>query len=647
MPSGTFTAGITSTANGPLTISQFYSTPRSTPGNVGVCLSGGGSRAMTAGMGQLRALSYLTSGNQSLLGQVKAISTASGGSWLGVPFAFLPANAPSDASYLGSYNSNQGALKLAELAQLPAGNAGVPLTTELFSLPGIAAQAYLLWKFLHVPANMLWQTALALHLLSDCDLYSMVSAFNLGPNDMFSFDRATVQKDVTNPGSQPPLNPSLAQETVHFFADQVSSSRTPRPFLICNISMLVNEPGAAVQFLAPVQATAFLTGILGTPQGTDDNGQPLGGGGVSSFAFNSNFVSAQNGVATVEQTRQWSLIDIMGASSAFYAQELKDQFLQWAADPKKFAADLAESLEKIWEWIQKHFPSHMHASALDHLKLLAAPHLLNAPFLKVNWPAFDAIIPAYNYWPVSSPQPLSNPQSTQFADGGSLENTAINGLLAYSDVKSVISFINTEQPLVAGKYGISDGQGGTLPDTNYIVDEMIPPLFGYRPYESGEIDESYTGYVLYATTNYSDYEMYKNNQIFDSRYFPALLQGLAAAAGAGLISNSPIFTQNLEVLPNTTFGIKGGQSITVVWCYLNYAAAWGELFAGNSDVQKLIQSEVASHNFPHYHTPDTCMSASQINLIAGLTSWSVVAADEPNKTFTSLFTASAAAAKVG
>lgn len=647
MPSGTFTAGTISTANGPLTVSQFYATPPSTPGNVGVCLSGGGSRALTAGMGQLRALSYLTSGNQSLLGQVKAISTVSGGSWLGVPFSFLPTNAASDSAYLGSYNSNQGALTLAELAQLPAGNAGVPLTSELFSLPGIALQAYLLWKFLHVPANLLWQTALALHILSDCKLFSMVSAFNLAPNDMFSFNQATVQKDVTDRSSQPPLNPSLAQETVHLFADQVSSSRTPRPFLICNISMLVNEPNTAVQFLAPVQATAFLTGILGSPQGTDDNGQPLGGGGVASFAFNSNFVSAQNGVATVEQTRQWSLIDIMGASSAFYAQNLKDQFAEWAADPKKFAAELAEFLEKIWTWIQKHFPSHMHVSALDHVKLLVAPHLLNTHFLKVSWPDFDAIIPAYNYWPVSSPQPVNNPQPTLFADGGSLENTGINGLLAYSDIKSVISFVNTEQPLALGTYGISDGQGGYLPDTNYIVDEMIPPLFGYRPYESGEIDESYTGYVLYAATNYSDYEMYKNNQIFDSRHFPTFLQGLAAAAGAGLNSNSPIFTQSLEVLPNTTFGIKGGQTITVVWCYLNYSAAWGDLFAGNFDLQKLIQSEVARNNFPHYKTPDTCLSATQINLIAGLTSWSVVAADEANKTFTSLFTASAAAAKAG
>jgi hypothetical protein len=68
-----------------------------------VSLSGGGSRALTAGMGQLRALNKLTANDQSLLAQVKALSTVSGGSWLGVPFTYLPPESPSDAAYLGPW----------------------------------------------------------------------------------------------------------------------------------------------------------------------------------------------------------------------------------------------------------------------------------------------------------------------------------------------------------------------------------------------------------------------------------------------------------------------------------------------------------------------------------------------------------------
>src|SRR5215472_2829089 len=109
MPSGNFNTNIIATP--PISINQFYNTPPSTPGNVGVCLSGGGSRALTAGMGQLRALSYL-----NLLGQVKALSTVSGGSWLGVPFEFLPAAGPTDSAYLGPYVTDPGSLTVTELA---------------------------------------------------------------------------------------------------------------------------------------------------------------------------------------------------------------------------------------------------------------------------------------------------------------------------------------------------------------------------------------------------------------------------------------------------------------------------------------------------------------------------------------------------
>jgi len=645
MPSGSFTAPVTSTANGPLTISQFYTEPPSTPGNVGICLSGGGSRALTAGMGQLRGLSFLqTSNGQSLLSQAKALSTVSGGSWLGVPYEFLPPSAANDASYLGAYNPNQGNVTLDQLAQLPNGNAGVPLNSYLFSPVGFAVEAYLLWEFLNVPANMLWQTVIALNILSNYNLYSPLSASNPAPNDTFSYDTTTVQNDVTNPNTRPPLNPTLAQETIYLFADQQSGSRATRPFLICNMAMLVNEPDTNIQFLAPVQASAFLTGILGTPAGTDANGQPLGGGAVTSFAFNSNFVSVQSGVATVNQTRQWSITDIVGTSSAFFAQLLQDQFKEWQDNPWEFLKTLAEFAAEIWQWIKNHLPSPAQEEAADWVREMASVSERKAALPQISWPDLQAIIPQYFYWPVSNPQPVNNPQPTMFADGGSLENTGICGLLAYSDIQSVISFLNSSVPLATGQYGISDGHGGYLPDTNFIVDEMIPPLFGYRPYEAGDINDSYTGYVLYANTNYTDYQMYEHNQVFDSQYFPAFLQGLAAAAGNGLNSNNAIFTQELPVMPNKWFGIAGREKpITVVWCYLNYVAAWGSLFANNPDVLALIQSEISDNYFPNYSTIDTDLSATQTNLMAGLTSWSVVSADQANATFSSLFNSGAAA----
>ena len=57
-------------------------------------------------MGQLRALNRLTANGRKLLPQLKALSTVSGGSWLGVPFVYLPPGSATDAAYLGPWVEN-------------------------------------------------------------------------------------------------------------------------------------------------------------------------------------------------------------------------------------------------------------------------------------------------------------------------------------------------------------------------------------------------------------------------------------------------------------------------------------------------------------------------------------------------------------
>jgi len=98
VPSCTFQAQLVTTASDDLTVGGLVGTRATpTPGNVGICLSGGGSRALSAGMGQLRALRHLkTEDGLSLLAQTKAISTVSGGSWIGVRFESMACNAFSE-----------------------------------------------------------------------------------------------------------------------------------------------------------------------------------------------------------------------------------------------------------------------------------------------------------------------------------------------------------------------------------------------------------------------------------------------------------------------------------------------------------------------------------------------------------------------
>ncbi|HET8637137.1 MAG TPA: hypothetical protein VFL96_09835 [Acidobacteriaceae bacterium] len=627
MVAGIFSVGTTIT--GPLSIKQFYVTPPVTPGNVGVCLSGGGSRALTAGMGQLRALNKLAANGHSLLAQVKALSTVSGGSWLGVPFTYLPPGSPSDTAYLGPWVEDQSTLTPAILAQLPAGNAGVPISSPLFAPKLLAVQALLLYAFLRVPADMLWQTLIGLNILADYGLYA--PTVHLTPTDTFSFDAATVATQVANPS----LNPTLAGEPIDRYADSRDSTRTHRPFLTCNSAMFLKQPDMALELLAPVQITSFITGIFGTPTGEDGNGRKPGGGGVNTFGFNAAYLSASGDSATVAQTRQWSLTDAVGTSSAFFAEVLQNLFAGWRRNPADLAAVVASNAGRIQHWIRTKLPIEAQRPAADLLRLNVQPGL-GQPLLQAALSDLQEVIPSYQHWSVLDPQPSVQPRPSQFADGGNLENTGIAALLAYSDIDSIIAFINPATVIAPGPYGIADGHGGFIPGTMIIVDSCIPPLFGYQPYGSGRPGEN-EGYVPYGQGSFDKYPIFANNQVFASAAFPALLQGLWAATGGGSYARPAIFTQRLAVRPNTWFGVTSPREVTVVWYYLSFVAEWEALFANNQPVRAVIELERSANSFPNYSTLDTNLSATQINLLANLTAWSVNEVEKASGVFSSLF----------
>lgn len=632
MTTQTFTAAVTTTP--PLTVAQLY-TPASTPGNVGLCMSGGGTRACNAGMGQLRAFAALQANGSSLLGQIKALSSVSGGSWLTVPYQYMPASGPSDAAYLGTYDTNQGALTLAQLASLPAGNAGNPMTSIVFSLEGIAGTAVLLYELSlklspsdPLPANMLWQTVMGLNILDSYNLFD-VSTSNLAPLDMFSATSSSLAA-ITN------ANSALANKTAYLFADQVDSSRTQRPLHICNMSQFVTVPSSTFPLLAPVKANGIMTGMVGMPaNAVDANGLAVGGGGVDSFAFNSSFSSLSGSTATVTQTRQWSLTDIMGTSSAAFAETVQNQIAQWEAKPWLFLKWLAEEGEAIWQWIKSHLPEALHATAQA---LIARGQAGPEAIADFTFPNPKDLIPQYLSWPAGAAGANSTPNT--FADAGSLENTGLASMLAFSDIDSAIVCVNSETPMAPGTAGISDGNGGWLPGTMVIVDDALPPLFGYQPYDAT------TGYVLYSAGGASPENMlFANSQVFESSAFADLLNALWAAAGSSAPATQPaIFSQSLTVQANAWFGVAARSTpMTIVWVYLNYASDWADLFTDNAPVQSAIASELATNQFPHYNTLSTELTATQINLLAHFTSWSVVTAERQSNVFSSLFAASSSA----
>ena len=629
MAAGAFSAEITLTT-GPFAARRFLPHRANTSGNVGVSLSGGGSRALTAGMGQLRALRKLTLHGQSLLAQVKALSVVSGGAWLGVPYVYLPPGGPSDTAYLGPWIEDQAALTPEMLQVLPAGNAGVPISSPMFSPRLLAVQALLLHAALHVPPEMLWQTIIGLNILAEYGLYA--PTLQLAPTDTFSFDAATVANEITG------QNPTLANETIYTYADADSSRRERRPFLVCNSAMFLTEPGSSLQLLAPVQTTPFITGILGTPSGEDTNGRKVGGGGVTSFGFNSTCDAISGSNATIAQTRQWSLTDAVGTSSAFFAEVLQNLFHHWRQDPADLAAVMASEANTIRHWAKRRLSIELRDAVIERLRLYGRSPLAARSQLQSSLSDLQELIPCYPCWPVLDPQPGTLSRPNRFADGGNLENTGIAALLAYSDIDSIIAFVNASVPMQPGAYGVADGHGRFIPGTTTIIDDSIPPLFGYQPYGAGKPGNE--GYVPYDTGNAGRDPIFANNQVFDQAAFPALLQGLWEACGRESHASPAIFSQRLSARPNQWFGITTAREVTVVWNYLGYVGNWVALFDKNKPVHAIIEAERATNDFPNYRTIDTNLSATQINLVANLTAWSVNEA-EGTRAFSRLFEASA------
>lgn len=629
--SGSFKGQLTETSGG-LSVGQFVSLPN-TPGNVGICLSGGGSRALSAGMGQLRALSYLQLNGQSLLSQTRAISTVSGGSWLGVTFEFLPAST-SDGEYLNEYVPDPGRLvpttepghtEAETLDELPEGNIGNSVDSDLFSVPALAVEAFLLHKLLHTPLDFLWQALIGAHILEPYGLYN--PGRNALPTSLFSWDQGTLQSQVTGP------NPQLGNEPAHLIAGVASGQgRARRPFFICNTAMFLSEPKAKFQPLAPVQATAFMTGIVGSPDGTDANGRKPGGGGVTSFAFSSNPTAVQGTGVTVDQQRQLSLADIVGSSSAAFADTLRNQFALWEQDPKQFLELLKELAEDLWDWIKGLFShldeidklgEHVAADLFEPEKLLESRLDLSTTSdlasLKADFRLLQELIPQYQYWPVAGVQPFPQTSPTGFADGGSLDNSGVNAMLSYSDVDNVIAFLNSSTPIAAAQHSMIDAEGHEVPNTRVIITPDIPPLFGYQPYNPQR------GYVLYAGDPNPIFPQGANSRVFEPGLLAEVIQGLWAASGSGASSGSTLYKQQkLAVQPNAWFGVQGDRTVNVLWVYPNRDQGWFDLL--NPSVQDLLApfDDPSTFNyFPHYSVFDTDLTAQQINLLANYTAWMV------------------------
>ena len=618
----------------PLTVSGLRRDQRVTPGNVGVCLCGGGSRAMVAGMGQLRALAHLQANGKSLLSQVKALSTVSGGSWVGATFVYLTGET-SDQDYLGEYVADPGRLVRGRtkghsdaetLDILAPGNIARVAANRSFGAVGLAWQALFQHGIFKVPVRMTWPVLVGRHILQPYGLYKPMRRHRMLPQSLFSHDRDTLERDVVA------HNPKLRKRTAHLYADVDDPQRIPRPYLICNMGMFLRQEGSKFQPVAPMQSTPYFTGVIGTPDGVDSNGLRPGGGGVASFAFGTEPSQQRGDWADAELERPWSLADAIGASSVFYAEALQNHFAEMRDDHDAFTRLMDEGeatqdawLDSVWESQDEGKPT-----PIERLFAHGAKQQLDTGKIPAVLAEIQELIPEARCWPVREGELPESFAKTRLSDGGTVENTGICGLLAYQDIDNVIAFVNSAKPMAQAEFGVLDEHGRLVPDSNIFIERQMPPLFGYQPYQDG------LGYELYAGDDDPVDPEFGHSQVFESAGFPRLLQALWRASGnhdnPGANLRPAIARLTLRVLPNAWFGIPGRghvgddnpRGITLVLVYTMRVRTWfDQLQPGLQKMLGDFDDPESFHDFPHYSTFDTHLEEHESNILAHFTAWTV------------------------
>jgi hypothetical protein len=515
---------------------------KTTKKNVGVCFSGGGSRALSAAMGQMRGLNHL-----GLLDQTFFISAVSGGAWASTLYTYLPAAIP-DKDFLGTVVEDPHKLwwipldhkaEPTNLNYLPPNNLGnVP--TRLGFLSDLA-QLWDLKEKYGYPMNELWVRFIGKVIFEPFGL----SAVYENPSDPATYGKPTKFYSLYEWYVKNGIIKRNKKLTVNDFY----LVERNRPFLVVNTSMFKDgKPGSE---LLPVESTAVGAGIRQSFPNAGPQGQDIGGGLVEPFAFGStNQKKLEKREVQVDVNQRFSLSDIAGLSSAAFAETIES----------------------------KH-------------------------------PDFNGLLPKYNYWPITNLGEAKNASVPyNFADGGNLENTGIMAQLA-RNVPTIICFINCETKM----------KQVTGPDKKpvVVVDDMIPPLFGYAPIGDGN------HYKKYADGGIDPkYKPHNKNRVFHYHEFDKLLTKLWDAKQSG----GPVMylQKDLEVIPNPKFNVPGKNKVQVLWVYNSKIEKWWEKLKW--ELRAELDVDVLQFgNFPHYDTVlQLKLSEVQVNLLAQMSCWNII-----------------------
>lgn len=276
---------------------------------IGVCFSGGGSRALSAAMGQYRGLMNKRDKNGvPYIDRVGTISSVSGGTWASSIYIYLPKEftydeliggvaQPSELRWKGSGPAALDYLHTNSMGQVP-GRVGISEIVE--QIVELHHAGFKDW-------SQMWRAAIGRLVLKPFGLYEEDSEFN--PTTYYAWQPEWFDKFIG------PKNSSLRSSQFHF-------ARNRWPWLTMNTAMFVEENS---DYMAPVMSHMFRSGINGTFPQKGQTGPTVGGGCIQPFAFASRYVNTpEAGRANVASPRPFSLSDIVGLSSSAFAEELQE-----------------------------------------------------------------------------------------------------------------------------------------------------------------------------------------------------------------------------------------------------------------------------------------------------------------------------------
>lgn len=290
--------------------------------DTGICFSGGGNRALSAAMGQMRGLRAL-----GLLSKARYISSVSGGSWASTAYTFLPSFITDD-DFLGE-NLEPDQTWWSKLGNFPPNCLGNAATHSLWD-----ALEYM--KKVFVPKDERWLRTVGYLFLKPFGK-SDQTPFGLNNiNWFFTWDDVTRQNILK-------YNPAL---DATFYTVENENRADHRPFLIVNGTWIWPPSFLGHENLIPFEMTPLYVGIPKIYSISDQTeSRTIGGGYVESFAFDSTLTAQTSNqpdrVITSIPAERFNLSDMAGISSAFFAgaaddvdqQEWVPQFNYWPVKP--------------------------------------------------------------------------------------------------------------------------------------------------------------------------------------------------------------------------------------------------------------------------------------------------------------------------